>query len=82
MKIKVKDYQRPKEVTYTTTEVFFVVDEESKVGLRVIGSEAEFVGWNGRSGQYDREGFNMQRYMGVKIEVIQGLVAAYENRIS
>ena len=80
MKIKVKKYDPPREVTYTTIEVFLAVDEETKVGLRVVGTQAEFVGWNTQTHQYDREGYRMQTHRGINIDGIQGLLAAYESR--
>ena len=80
MMIKVKEYEPPRELKYTTTEVFFAVDEETKVGLRVIGTQAEFVGWNSRTDRHDLEGLGHLYYEGVDVEVFQGLLAAYESR--
>jgi len=82
MKIEVKEYEPSKEVTYTTTEVFFAVDKETKVGLRVVGTHAQFVGWNSRTHKHDLVGLTHLYYDGIDIEVFQGLLAAYESRDS
>lgn len=80
MKIRVEKYEPPKEVTYTTTEAFLAIDKETEIGLRVTGSTAEWVGLNPQTYQYDQKGYDMQTYRGTNIEVIRGLLAAYESR--